>query len=135
MYTKEEKRAFWTAKSIATPFNAKAHRKWGKEAEWISGDAPFASLAYCRVGGWHNSTTLTIELYRTLEECVLAQHNLCCGGQYCTGGNQNNGMHQIWDMSCRGYKRINKDKFYSDAPANTILRPEYQQKAVNRYER
>lgn len=127
MYSKNERKRYWARLSRELPFYTKAYRKWGKEAVSIDGEGPFASLAFCRVGGW-NGPTLSIELYKTLAEAVQAQHGLCCGGQYCIGSNEDceHGGHQIWDMSSRGYRRLDKNEFYTDAPENTVLKPEFQ---------
>jgi hypothetical protein len=100
---------FWAERSRELPFNTKAYRKWGKEAQWIHGEGPFASLAYCPSSGM--PSCLTIQFYDSLKECVEAQFNLICGGlckdASCDSSNTSS-WHQIWDLSERGYKRLDK---------------------------
>src|SRR6266849_1722491 len=108
-YSQESKRAFRAARGKKLPFNTKAYRKWGKEAEWIHGEGPYASLAYCPSGGSRGASCLTIQLYSTLEDVVTVQFNLHCGGGCRDRQNPNRtDYHQIWDLSNRGYKRIDK---------------------------
>lgn len=65
---------------------AEAQRRWGKEAEWITGNGQFALLAWCRV--------LTVTLWSTMAE---AEENkkfideMACGGG-CTRN------HEIVDL-------------------------------------
>ena len=100
-------KAFWAQRSTELPYNTKATRKWGKEAQWIHGEGAFASLAYCPSSGM--SQCLTIQLYDTLEDALNAQHNLQCGGQcrdiYRPNETQ---YHQIWDLTGRGFRRVQK---------------------------
>jgi hypothetical protein len=100
---------FWAKRSQTLPFNTKAYRKWRKEAQWIHGEGPYASLAYCPSSGM--PSCLTIQLYETLKECVEAQFNLMCGG-LCKDGpyecRNTSSWHQIWVLSERGYKRLDK---------------------------
>lgn len=103
------KQAYWTARRKAAPFNTKAHQKWGREAQWIHGEGPFASLSFCPSAGLPQC--LTIQLFRNLEDAVRAQFNLQCGG----GGQDiykpnHTDWHQIWDMSNRGFKRLDKEE-------------------------
>lgn len=100
---------FWAERSKALPYNTKATGKWGKQAQWIHGEGPYASLAYCPSSGM--SSCLTIQLFDTLEHCVRSQYNLMCGGK-CKDATSNTPnateWHQIWDLSERGFKRLDK---------------------------
>jgi hypothetical protein len=56
-------------------YKAKAKRKWGKTAEWMTGNGRYALLAHCRV--------LTITLWPTLEAAQIAKKRIdetACGG-------------------------------------------------------
>ena len=110
------RKAFWAARSRELPFNTKAHRKWGKQAAWIHGEGPYASLCYCPSGGSHGDTCLTIQLCETLEEALQAQFNLICGGNcYDPQDPNRTDWHQIWDLSARGFKRVTKPEYVPEA--------------------
>ena len=73
--------------SASVDYRKIAQRKWGRNAEWISGKGPFAVLARCR--------TLTVTLWTSMEEAQLAKKLIdqCgCGGM-CTGD------HEIINLS------------------------------------
>jgi hypothetical protein len=64
-----------------------AKKRWGKQAEWITGNGQFALLAWCRV--------LTVTLWTTRDEAEGKKKfidEMGCGG-YCTGN------HEIIDLS------------------------------------
>lgn len=67
-------------------WHTEAQRRWGKEAEWITGNGQFALLAWCKV--------LTVTLWSTTAE---AEENkkfideMACGGG-CTRN------HEIVDL-------------------------------------
>lgn len=68
-------------------WQSKAHKRWGKKAEWIQGDGPFAVLAHCRV--------LTVTLHATKGEADDSKafiDRLACGG-LCTRN------HEIIDLT------------------------------------
>jgi hypothetical protein len=63
-----------------------ADRKWGKDAEWITGRGRFAVLAFCRC--------ITITLWTELEKAKLAKKQIdetACGGMC-------HGAHMILDL-------------------------------------
>lgn len=68
-------------------YNAYARKRWGHEAEWISGRGRWALLAFCWV--------LTIKLYETDEDARKARKSIdetgCCG--FCEKN------HKIVDLS------------------------------------
>lgn len=61
-------------------WQAKARRRWGRQALWISGDGPFATLAHCPSG-------LTVVLWPTRQEAEQAIKGLICGS----------GCRALWD--------------------------------------
>jgi len=68
-------------------WHAEAQKRWGKEAEWISGDGQFALLAWCRV--------LTVTLWVNRAEAEKQKKfidEMACGGG-CTRN------HEIIDLS------------------------------------
>ena len=69
-------------------WQSKAHRLWGKKAEWIIGDGSFALLAPCRA--------LTVTLWTSraeAEESKTVIDETACGG-LCTPQ-----LHEIVDLN------------------------------------
>lgn len=67
---------------------AKCIWKW---AVWITGDGPYACLAWCPAGGSRRSSDLTIELHPTLESAEKAKAYI---DKFWCGGNCSN-RHEI----------------------------------------
>jgi len=64
----------------------RSYRTWARcvwrRAEWVVGDGPYATVAYCRV--------LTVELHQTLEDAQAALELIdttACGGR-CHGNHE-----------------------------------------------
>lgn len=65
-----------------TTWQKEAKRRWGRKAEWITGDGQFALLAHCRV--------LTVTLHQTMaqaEESKRFIDRMGCGG-LCTNNHE-----------------------------------------------
>ena len=56
----------------AKSYRRAAERRWGRRAEWILGDGPWAVVARCRVP--------TVTLWPTYEEAVRAKGRIDRGG-------------------------------------------------------
>jgi hypothetical protein len=69
-------------------WQAKARKRWGRKADWIQGDGPFAVLAPCRV--------LTVTLWDTRAGAEEAKKSIDKAG---CGGKCNPRQHKIIDMS------------------------------------
>jgi len=67
-------------------YKAKAKRKWGKTAEWITGNGRYALLAHCRV--------LTVTLWPTMDAADKSKHQI---DKYACGGECNRN-HEILDL-------------------------------------
>ena len=85
MQVKPEKEA---SMSRTTEWRSKANRRWGKKAEWISGDGQFALLAPCK-------GIITVTLWGTRDEAekekTFIDETGCGGG--CTPR-----LHEIVDL-------------------------------------
>lgn len=70
-----------------TKWQTQARKRWGKQAEWITGDGQFALLAWCRV--------LTVSLWPTMAEAGEQKKFIDEGG--C--GGLCSRKHEIVDLS------------------------------------